>query len=153
MEPSRTLPKERAPVRIVAISIYIFAVVLDLIRLIFQFRETQVVYYELAVLVFDAVFGIALIVGLLKRNLALIDLMLVILKVYDGTFFILNSLMRIDSGHINTLDRISNYFLIAAGVVSLITFFFFCLHYYFEENKYWKWIIFTVLLTALLLLV
>ena len=108
MEPSRTLPKERAPVRIVAISIYIFAVVLDLIRLIFQFRETQVVYYELAVLVFDAVFGIALIVGLLKRNLALIDLMLVILKVYDGTFFILNSLMRIDSGHINTLDRISD---------------------------------------------
>ena len=153
MEPSRTLPKERAPVRIVAISIYIFAVVLDLIRLIFQFQETQVVYYELAVLVFDAVFGIALIVGLLKRNLALIDLMLVILKVYDGTFFILNSLMRIDSGHINTLDRISNYFLIAAGVVSLITFFFFCLHYYFEENKYWKWIIFTVLLTAILLLV
>ena len=78
--------------------------------------------------------------------------MLVILKVWDGTFFILNSLNKIDSGHINTLENITNDFLLVAGVLSLTTFFFFCLHYYFEENKYWHWIEFTVLLTGIALL-
>jgi len=147
------LPKDKSPMRIIAIVLYSIAIVADIGRFIFQMTSGTFALYELAVLIFDTFFGLALLFGLFKRNYSLIDLMLVILKVYDGTFFILNSLMKIDNGHINTLDFTSNMFLVAAGVVSLITFIFFCFHYYYEENKYWKWIESSVMLTAILLFV
>ena len=147
------LPKDKSPERIVAMVLYSIAIAIDITRFVFQIQSGEFLLYDMAVLIFDTLFGIALLFGLFKRNYSLIDLMLVILKVYDGVFFILNSLEKIDHGHINTLDFTSNMFLVAAGVVSLLTFIFFCFHYYFEENKYWKWIESTVLLTALLLFV
>ena len=148
----KALPKEFSLMRLLALILYIFAVAIDIFRFSFEVASGTFLYYELAVIIFDTVFGFALVFGLFKRNYGLIDLMLVILKVWDGTFFILNSLNKIDDGHINNLERVTNDFLLAAGVLSLTTFFFFCLHYYFEENKYWRWIEFTVLLTGIALL-
>ena len=148
------LPKDHSPaLRIIAMILYFVAIFIDVGRFVFQVMDGEFLLYDIAVLTFDTLFGIALIFGLFKRNYSLIDLMLVILKVYDGVFFILNSLTKIDNGHINTLDFVSNMFMVAAGVVSLLTFIFFCFHYYFEENKYWRWIESTVMLTGLLLLV
>lgn len=147
------LPKQPSPERIIAMVLYLVAITMDIGRFIFQLVSGEFLLYDMAVLIFDTLFGMALLFGLFKRNYSLIDLMLVILKVYDGVFFILNSLTKIDNGHINTLDFTCNMFLVAAGVVSLLTFVFFCFHYYFEENKYWKWIESTVMLTGLLLLV
>ena len=147
------LPKDHYPVlRVIAMVLYFIAIAIDITRFVFQLMSGEFILYDMAVLIFDTLFGMTLLFGLFKRNYSLIDLMLVILKVYDGTFFILNSLMKIDDGHINTLDFTTNMFLVAAGVVSLLTFVFFCFHYYFEENKYWKWIESTVFLTGLLLL-
>lgn len=148
----KALPKEFSPMRLAALIFYIIAVAVDIFRFSFEVASGAFLYYELAVIIFDTVFGFALVFGLFKRNYGLIDLMLVILKVWDGTFFILNSLMKLDNGHINYLERITNDFLLAAGILSLTTFFFFCLHYYYEENKYWHWIEFTVLLTGIALL-
>lgn len=145
----KKLPVEFSPMRLLALIFYILAVAVDIFRFSFEVAGGAFLYYELAVIIFDTVFGFALVFGLFKRNYGLIDLMLVILKVWDGTFFILNSLMKFDSGHINTLERITNDFLLAAGILSLVTFFFFCLHYYYEENKYWHWIEFTVFLTGI----
>ena len=148
----KVLPKEFSPMRLAALILYMVAIVVDIFRFSFEMASGTFLYYELAVITFDTIFGLVLVFGLFKRNYGLIDLMLVILKVYDGTFFILNSLNKIDTGHINLLERLSNDFLLTAGIISLITFFFFCLHYYFEENKYWRWIEFTVLLTGVALL-
>ena len=148
----KALPKEFSPMRLAALIFYIIAVAVDIFRFSFEVASGAFLYYELAVIIFDTVFGFALVFGLFKRNYGLIDLMLVILKVWDGTFFILNSLMKLDNGHINYLERITNDFLLAAGILSLTTFFFFCLHYYYEENKYWHWIEFTVFLTGIALL-
>ncbi|MBE6134314.1 MAG: hypothetical protein E7178_06605 [Erysipelotrichaceae bacterium] len=148
----KALPKEFSPMRLTALILYIFAVAVDIFRFAFEVADGAFLYYELAVIIFDTVFGFALVFGLFKRNYGLIDLMLVILKVWDGTFFILNSLMKFDNGHINSLELITNDFLLAAGILSLTTFFFFCLHYYYEENKYWRWIEFTVFLTGIALL-
>lgn len=148
----KALPKEFSPMRLAALVLYIFAVSVDIFRFSFEVASGTFLYYELAVIIFDTVFGFALVFGLFKRNYGLIDLMLVILKVWDGTFFILNSLMKFDNGHINSLERITNDFLLAAGILSLTTFFFFCLHYYYEENKYWRWIELTVFLTGIALL-
>ena len=148
----KKLPVEFSAMRLAAIIFYIFAVTVDIFRFSFEVASGAFLLYELAVIIFDTIFGFALLFGLFKRNYGLIDLMLVILKVWDGTFFILNSFMKFDSGHINYLERITNDFLLAAGILSLTTFFFFCLHYYYEENKYWKWIEFTVFLTGIALL-
>ena len=148
----KALPKEFSPMRLAALIFYIFAVIVDIFRFSFEVASGTFLYYELAVIIFDTVFGFALVFGLFKRNYGLIDLMLVILKVWDGTFFILNNLMKFDNGHINYLERMTNDFLLAAGILSLTTFFFFCLHYYYEENKYWHWIEFTVFLTGIALL-
>ena len=125
------LPKDKAPrMRIAAIILYMITITVDIVRFVFSIVDGIFSFYDLAALLFDTFFGIVLLFGLFKRNYSLIDLLLVILKVYDGTFFILNSLMRIDNGHANTLDFVSNMFLVGAGVVSLITFIFFCFHYY-----------------------
>ena len=126
---------------------------MDLARFGYEVKDGAMLYYDIAVFALDLIFGIALLWGLIRRNFALIDLMLVILKVYDGTFFILKSLARIDAGHINLLDQISNYFLLGAGILSLITLLFFCFHYYYEKNRFWNWIMITVILTGFLLLV
>ena len=117
----KSLPKEFSIMRLSAIFLYIFAVVIDIFRFAFEMASGTFLFYELAVIIFDTIFGLALLFGLFKRNYGLIDLMLVILKVWDGTFFILNSLTKIDTGHINTLERVTNDFLFVAGILSLTT--------------------------------
>ena len=152
MEDHQILSK-KSPFRYIALALYVIALGVDIYEFVNELSGgTTFLYVNLALFIFDIVFGIFLIYGLIRRNLTILNLLLIIFKVYDGTYYVVQSLSSIDAGHINTLDQVSSYLCVAAGVLSFITLFFFSLHYYFEKKRFWFWVENTMFLTGIILL-
>ena len=152
MEEKDLLPKH-SPSRYIAIVLYFIALGVDIFRFVLETSAESFSTFSFVVLAFDVVFGVFFLLGVIKRNFKLLNLMLIIFKVFDGTYYIFFSAMRIDEGSLNTLDRVMTDFCTVAGFLSLATLLLFCLHYYLEEKKYWIGVKISIILTGIILAV
>ncbi|MBO4682863.1 MAG: hypothetical protein J5618_03280, partial [Bacilli bacterium] len=55
------LPKQPSPERIIAMVLYLVAIIIDITRFAFELASGEFLLYEIAVLIFDTLFGMALL--------------------------------------------------------------------------------------------
>ena len=144
------LPKNR-PSRYIAIVLYFIALAVDIIRFVLEINKEGFLFFSFTILVFDVIFGVFLLIGLIKRNFKWLNLMLIIFKVFDGTYYILSSMVSLDSGHYNILDQVITDFCIVAGFLSFFSLLLFCMHYYSEEQRFWKALKISIIITGIVL--
>lgn len=158
IEEEKEQPKNRkkhnyAPARYFATGLYMLALGIDIFHFIYETVNYGFTYYGFTILFIDVIFGFFLIYGISRRNLKLLDLMLIIYKVFDGTYFMIVGSRRIDAEHFNMLDSIASYLVALAGIVSFITLLFFCLHTYFKNRKFWTCVKISIIVTGIILAV
>ena len=138
---------------LIAVIFFTIGIILEIVELIFQIIDKEINAFNVGSFILHFTFYAFLTFGLFSRKDKITDIGLMVLKVFDGVFYPLLALQRIDKFRWNTaigsVEIIT--FLSAAIMVFLVLFFFIC-----EKIKprkiYWHLVIVFLFLSAISIL-
>jgi len=141
---------------------YYLAIVLILISLMIQVVEfiavsmlDRFLLENLFAFLFEIVTNGFLIYALITKNNALIEVSLVVLKVFEGTYYPLRSFQRLDTliyGGGSDFYIVSHILFASAAFSLLLALIFFCIYKYKDTVKHWSAMKIAILVAAFFML-
>lgn len=144
---------KRHPV-IIGIILLSIALILETIEFIASVALEGFLFENLFAYIFDLFVNGFIVMSLSFKNVALIEVGLIVIKTFDGTYYPLRSCQRLDSIILNGVDTfyLVNHILFAASAFSLlIALILFCIYKVNGQMKFWEVMKIVVLICSLLM--
>ena len=124
-----------------AIVLIIIALALETVEFIAESISGEFLFQDLFAFIFELVTNGLLIYALIQKNSTLIEIALVVLKVFEGTFYPIKSCERLDSLLLaqdgTTFDIIVHILFAISAFSLLFGLIFYCIYKYKDDIKYW----------------
>lgn len=150
------LIKSKEAARLLAMFIISITIVLETVEYFVDLRH-GFTYERLFPYVFDMIANIFIVGTLIAKKIALIEVALIVLKVFDGTYYPFVSAQRLDALLMTqhyTVESITYYVLFAtAAFLLIVALFFFCVFKYNNSRKAWDVMKMFIMGSAVLMLV
>ena len=135
-----------------AIILISIALVLETVEFAFDCTTGAFLFQNLFAYIFEVVTNELLIYALIRKHPPLIEIALVVLKVFEGTYYPIKSCERLDSLLLaqdgSTLDIVSHILFAISAFSLLFGLIFYCIYKLSDKIKYWDIMKFWVLIAS-----
>lgn len=135
------LIKNKHMAYLLAITLITIALIIETVEFVFSCFSEIFLFQDLFAYIFEVVTNGLLIYALISKKSVLIEIALIVLKVFEGTFYPIKSCERLDSLLLaqdgSTLDIVSHILFAISAFSLLFGLIFFCIYKYKDDIKYW----------------
>ena len=137
----------------IALIALISALILETIEFIFEVRDEGFLYERLFTFIFDALVILFVIFSIIKNNIKVLEISIVVLKTFEGTFYPLIACRRLDriiaSDKVDTFYMVNHILFGVASAFMLIALIIYCVHKFTGTVRSWNLMKLAILIASL----